>query len=75
MESKGSRVNANVMKLIISSKNAERVTEKVKISGIVSKERINERVIPSYVSFAYVTCIRDAVNICTNKLDQQMRKI
>ena len=63
------------MKLIISSKNAERVTEKVKISGIVSKERINERVIPSYVSFAYITCIRDAVNICTNKLDQQMRKI
>ena len=75
MESKGSRVNANVMKLIISSKNVERVTEKVKISGIVSKERINERVIPSYVSFAYITCIRDAVNICTNKLDQQMRKI
>ena len=63
------------MKLIISSKNVERVTEKVKISGIVSKERINERVIPSYVSFAYITCIRDAVNICTNKLDQQMRKI
>ena len=63
------------MKLIISSKNAERVTEKVKISGIVSKERINERVSPSYVSFAYITCIRDAVNICTNKLDQQMRKI
>ena len=75
MESKGSRVNANVMKLMISSKNAERATEKVKISGIVSKERINERVIPSYVSFAYITCIRDAVNICTNKLDQQMRKI